>query len=109
MVPLLRTLTSIGRLVAKEVVLEELINVVFEVPVPAMEVDKVPSPTLVLTLIPSEVSTESARPGSVVRLAVEDDFAFAELEEAEEPRSIWREPSGLSCVVMLVTLPSSLV
>ena len=51
-VPPLRTLTFIGKLVEKEVVLEDPMNVVFEVPATAILLDRMPSSTLVLTLIP---------------------------------------------------------
>ena len=108
-VPPLRTLTFIGKLVAKEVVLDAPTKLVLDVPALAMVLERVPPPTLVLTLMPLEVSTESARPGSEERLTSEVDLAFLDPSDAEEPRSIWSEPSGFNCVVIRVTLPSSFV
>ena len=108
-VPPLRTLTFIGKLVAKEVVLEAPTKLVLDVPALAMVLERVPPPTLVLTLMPLEVSTESARPGSEERLTSEVDLAFLDPSDPEEPRAIWSEPFGFNCVVIRVTLPSSFV
>ena len=95
-VPPLRTLTFIGKLVEKEVVLEDPMNVVFEVPATAILLDRMPSSTLVLTLIPLEVSTDNANPGSDIRLAEESVFAFGVVTVPDEPRSICRDPSGFN-------------
>ena len=95
-VPPLRTLTFIGKLVEKEVVLEDPMNVVFEVPATAILLDRMPSSTLVLTLIPLEVSTDNASLGSDIRLAEEPVFAFGVVTVPDEPRSICRDPSGFN-------------